>query len=705
MNEMDRVALRRAEQAHEKARVLASEAIDAELSPADATWLAAHLSGCEECTLVAGEYRDLHDELRALTLPEPPRDLWARTSAGLDGIDLARARGRLPSWRIGLSGNRSLLGSGAAVAITVLLVGVSLLSQGPLASPARPSTNSSNPIALASPAPSVGPQSQLAVVDGNSYWMAPDNGVYQIKGGSAECTGVSQSCAVANGDGTVLTSITSQSQVSVAIAPDAQQAAVWTNDKVVIVPLTQAATKNVSIDLLTPRPSAVTSPTTGATSSPSPAGRTKVPPSATAVGTPSGSPGPTNAATPTTSPSPAVITPAPTPTHVPSAVPTAGLPTSQPTAILDGFRIVGSAPQFSPDGSWVAFSARPSDLSTGSDVYVWRAGWASAVAVTTNHADLFAGWFGSRILISEFSSVRAAAESPAPAGGASTVEAVSFVYDPSTNNTFRIDRPMLLPAVDPTGRYLVYWSGAVQFDQATGLWGAGAGDLYLDAWANITLIPVNSSATASPTPTIVPTLAPTPAPTTAPTPEATSTPTPGPTGADAASAAPSDPVAPAIATGTPPSVSDESTPGGQASPGPDSAALAQMLPVTSTSGIVKSWVVSWDATGRFLAIWVADAGATDVGVVTLMNVVPGAQALATGGLLPAKHARANIQFDAKHFVYTAPDKTGTDTTYLFELPDVPPASQATPRTVPSAHASSDHSAAAPTPVSTDRPGN
>jgi len=193
-----------------------------------------------------------------------------------------------------------------------------------------------------------------------------------------------------------------------------------------------------------------------------------------------------------------VITPAPTPTHVPSAVPTAGLPTSQPTAILDGFRIVGSAPQFSPDGSWVAFSARPSDLSTGSDVYVWRAGWASAVAVTTNHADLFAGWFGSRILISEFSSVRAAAESPAPAGGASTVEAVSFVYDPSTNNTFRIDRPMLLPAVDPTGRYLVYWSGAVQFDQATGLWGAGAGDLYLDAWANITLIPVNSSATASP---------------------------------------------------------------------------------------------------------------------------------------------------------------------------------------------------------------
>ena len=69
---------------HARARLLASEAIDTELEPGDAVWLAGHLQGCPDCQTVADEYQALRNELRSLTLPEPPRDLWARTSAALD---------------------------------------------------------------------------------------------------------------------------------------------------------------------------------------------------------------------------------------------------------------------------------------------------------------------------------------------------------------------------------------------------------------------------------------------------------------------------------------------------------------------------------------------------------------------------------------------------------------------------------------------
>jgi hypothetical protein len=54
---------------------------------------------------------------------------------------------------------------------------------------------------------------------------------------------------------------------------------------------------------------------------------------------------------------------------------------------------------------------------TGADVYVWRSGWERAVRVTDAHADLFAGWFGGKILISEFMSpVAAPVSEPSPDG-------------------------------------------------------------------------------------------------------------------------------------------------------------------------------------------------------------------------------------------------------------------------------------------------
>jgi hypothetical protein len=652
MSDMDRAgragraAARAARQAHEWARALASDAVDMDLSAADSAWLADHLEACTECRSVAEEYRALHDELRALPQPEPPRDLWARTSARLDEVDRARAgqpgRASPGTWRglrdglaSGFAARRSVFVPITTVALVVLIGGVALLNQTPGQAGGSPSAGTSQ-VALTSPTPAA--QNAVAVVDGTSYWITPEGDVYQIKGGAAECSDTTTTCAVLNGDGEVLGSITSTSTVSVAISPGASTAAVWTDDKVVILPLASNPA-TVSIDLLTPRPTvAPSTPTPEPTATPTPEATPTPAPSAEPTTTEAApSETPTAAETPTETPTEA---PTPVPTATPTPAPPTATPTAtpagrQPTAILDGYRVVGRAPEFSSDGKWVAFSARPSSAKSGSDVFVWHVGWEQALAVTTTHADLFAGWLGPKILISEFET----------SGG--TASAFSYIYDPLTEAVGRIERPMLMPVVDPTGRYVVYWSGTVRFDASSGLWGPGQGDLYFDTWASV--------------------LAERPAP----TPEPTATPTPVETPAEPTDASPIESLDP-DATDTP--VDEPSpTPTIQPTPTDDRGGLPQLLPVSGSPGRVSSWVVRWDASGRYVAIWVANGGSSDVGQVTLLNVIPGQDLLYVGGPVLTTQARSNIAFDGAQFVYTTPAQGGDGKTYLFALPATPPA--------------------------------
>ena len=93
--------------------------------------------------------------------------------------------------------------------------------------------------------------------------------------------------------------------------------------------------------------------------------------------------------TPTATPRPQLA--APRPTASPAATPAVRPPRAtaaaavvpSPTAILDGYEIVGRDPEFSADGRLVAFSARPVDHSTGPDVFVWRSGRGAGTAVTS----------------------------------------------------------------------------------------------------------------------------------------------------------------------------------------------------------------------------------------------------------------------------------------------------------------------------------
>ncbi len=70
--------------AHAHARSLISDRLDAPLDADRSAWLEAHLADCDVCTAVVAEYESQRSLLRALPAPEPPRDLWARTRAGIE---------------------------------------------------------------------------------------------------------------------------------------------------------------------------------------------------------------------------------------------------------------------------------------------------------------------------------------------------------------------------------------------------------------------------------------------------------------------------------------------------------------------------------------------------------------------------------------------------------------------------------------------
>jgi hypothetical protein len=71
---------------HERARTRAAERLAAPLPGPEAAWLESHLADCDNCRAIADSYEADRLLLRQLREndPEPPRDLWARTAAGIE---------------------------------------------------------------------------------------------------------------------------------------------------------------------------------------------------------------------------------------------------------------------------------------------------------------------------------------------------------------------------------------------------------------------------------------------------------------------------------------------------------------------------------------------------------------------------------------------------------------------------------------------
>lgn len=461
------------ETAHDRTRALWSTAMLEPLDEADSTWLESHLAGCAECRLQHEAYLADRQLLRALRehQPEPPRDLWARTSAAIEREATRHARGQngFPlGERLVPRQVRLPLGVLSGVLVAVVVVATSLAPRnGPIAA------SSAGPSDIAGTSPVVGP-SPLAVNPAPVAWVqtSADGTTRVITADVAEvCPSEKSGCApLQHPAGASLT---------LGAAPEALVGSPSSNQLIVVSGSQGSHPGSV---IVVPVPTPAGEPTT------SPAG----------------------SSTPTTVPT------APPPS--PEASPGVSLePTPVPTpvgahSIAEGVAVVGET-RYSADGKWLAFSAQPADGSTGPDLYVWNGSDPKALAVTTDHATYFSSWLGDAILASrlpggETRPSRTTGPSPvAPptdAAGFPIFERhpVSFVFDPATGvSTDLSTADVWLPTVDPTGRFMTYWSGSVLAGPGKSGLRLGTGHLVLDGWLAPLGAPVTSAAPdASPAP-------------------------------------------------------------------------------------------------------------------------------------------------------------------------------------------------------------
>jgi hypothetical protein len=293
-------------------------------------------------------------------------------------------------------------------------------------------------------------------------------------------------------------------------------------------------------------------------------------------------------------------------------------------AIITDITIVGRSAGYSPDGTWFAFSARPADGSSGPDIYVWHPGDPIAVALTTNHASVFASWVGNQLLGSRITPNAAGssestqagpvvdastspgssptptptptpavepssgdvvgASSPPEATPAPEFDAETFLIDPLTG----LETPMLgadwQPVVDPTGAWVLAWEGTVRAAPDGFSMVPATGRLVVHAFQAV------GTATGNPVPSDQPSAEPSGLPSVEPTSPPSAEPSTFPILPDGGSPAPSD------------------------NPFTGSRVVAE--------GPIAEFDARWDDTGTWLAVWLADAVDPSIGRLSLLHMDP-----------------------------------------------------------------------------------
>ena len=586
---------------HERARDLAALGLDEPLGASDASWLDAHLSVCDECCAAAAAYADQRAALRSLrsTLIEPPRDLWARTAAAIESESARRPLQPSPALRFRRSFSSrfrpAFLVPLAAVVVVAIAVGAGLLNGTALLPPGTG--------AMPTPFP-------LAAADVQVLSRAADGSVQLLSQSVNEVCPVSTAdCGISRGfQVTSVSGVGGSASLYAVFSPN--------HDHLVVVAAGGGRPGVYVLPMAIPPASASPAPTTGGSNTPSstqPASPVIVP-----GGTPSDNPQDTS---PVISTSPAA-TPSPSASAGDgSASPTAPTPSPsiaispQPGGAIEiasNVVVVGSA-AYSPDGTHVAFSARPADGSTGPDVYLWTAGEPTAHALTKDHDARFASWTTAGILVSRVVNAVPRTTLLDPATGAETPVAIGEAW---------------LPVVDPTGMVGAWWAGTVRRNDA-GDWVPDHGSLVIGQW------PASAGAGAlRPAPSPDPS---SPAATATAAPSAhlqSGTPTASPntsvmpaTHGDDQTAAPLK--APRVAKTPPPSVG--ASPGGSADPGAGASAAPSTPPnglQVLATGALAAWSVRWDETGSVVAVWTL--GADTLVTAPGASVTPSTPAGTTG---------------------------------------------------------------------------
>jgi len=544
---------------HDRARALFSAEFLGPLSDADQAWLDRHLEQCGECRADRAAYASDRALLQGLKdrSPAPPRDLWARTAAAIDRQNAtSRSRRgplRLPLPAVARRGLPYGPLAGALVALVVLVV--ALMPQGVQNVPGT-STGSSQ-VALVTPAPQETP---MVVPAGRVAWITSGDGNYSIVIANVGevCATPDQGCSALTGSSPAPLDLGAQPQ-AVVLSPSSNQVAVVSAPG-------QSAGSILIVTVPTPKPSG------------------SVPPIATA--------------TPPSAP-PFSVLPTQSAAGSPGASPTT-VPVANGHAIIHGVTVVGET-GYSADGQWFAFSARPQVGVGGPDLYVWHVGDDQATRLSANGATYFSGWFQNQIVASGIrvpvtndlnagtspgtTSEPTAVPPTAPGGSGepltsptsappSEAHPFSFLLDPATRAETGFARPdAWLPAIDPTGRFVTYWSGTVapvgpvttpNWLASPGLvaaWRPATGRLVLDGWS----APLASTS---------------------------------PSGAPSNQPSSPDPSEPAIAAG----------PAG--------------TPIVLAEGPLGDFEAAFDPTGRRLAVWTADPDDPSIGPLWLVVLDP-----------------------------------------------------------------------------------
>ncbi|HSG86374.1 MAG TPA: hypothetical protein VLA23_08545 [Candidatus Limnocylindrales bacterium] len=413
---------------HLRARLMASDALEGPLPHDDLAWLERHQIACDECRTAAADYANQRALLRGQAAPEPPRDLWARTRAAIEA----------DSGRPGRQRSLVPYGALAGALVVAVVVGTSVLSRPGL--PPAEASPSPLPTTIAEPSPAGTPRpTPLAVAVGDVGWLKRlDDGTIAVAFASVDqvCRPeIRPDCPTLDAPSAEPLALTTLPRSIVAAPPGSNVAVVDATDS--------RSGGAVLVVTLGPAPSPGPSP------EPSP------PPSVAPSVAPSASPSPE----PTTAPASLSPGPDPSPSPDPSPDPSPS-PSPEPTtiAIAEGVISVGQAAGFSADGRWFAFSARPSDGSNGPDVYLWEQGTPAAVRLTSDHATVFAGWIGDRLLVSRVLLPGEDPEAPDP----SEPTPVSLLIDPSTGSeTVLPGDAIWRPVIDPTGTRVIFWQGTL----------------------------------------------------------------------------------------------------------------------------------------------------------------------------------------------------------------------------------------------------
>ncbi len=462
------------EASHDRARAIEVMGSVEPTEPAEAAWLESHLAGCGECRAQIEAYRADRELLRTLRdrMPEPPRDLWARTAATIE-LEAGRRNGAA---RAAVGGPRIRgipIGVLSGVLVILVVVGTSLMPRNGTI-PIGPTQPPDSGVAVVSQMPEATP---LAVTATRLNWVQEDSdGNFELVFAHVAevCVTNPDACAPLEDASTTHLTLTDEPE-AVVISPE--------NDQLIVVSAPTSAGGGEVLVFPVPTPEPSLDP-----------GASPTPP-ATPEPTPGATPGPGESPGPSVSPDP-----------------------NGSHAILTGVIVVGEA-AYSEDGGWLAFSARPKDGSSGPDLYVWRVGDPAASAVTADHRTFFAGWLGNLVLASRVLPVETPnaddpdassgpGPTPDPSAAASAApseeHAVSFVLDPETAAvTDLAGADIWRPVVDPTSRRVVYWAGTLVPDGTGTGWILGTGQLVLDGWNAPPAAPAASSnpgATAGATP-------------------------------------------------------------------------------------------------------------------------------------------------------------------------------------------------------------